>query len=168
MFAILVWYEKNNTLLFLLYCVQWPQACKVLVTPRYYGSARTLKWLSHSKFIAFSVTVHGAINHRSQVWFINEGRHMDIQFLLPSLYIDGTHHNVALWLPITTVISDNGSYSFYSTQPFQAWIYHCHLHPLQAENCGYRLVVDKDNLKWVENEIKILLLLKQSHKMFRS
>ena len=36
---------------------------------------------------------------------------------------------------------------------FQAWIYHCHFHPLQAANCcrSYRLVVDEDDLEWVEN-----------------
>ena len=34
---------------------------------------------------------------------------------------------------------------------FQAWIYHCHLHPLQAANCcrNSRLVVDEDDMKWV-------------------
>ena len=31
-------------------------------------------------------------------------------------------------------------------QPFEAWIYHCHLHPLQAA----RLVVDGDDLKRVK------------------
>ena len=37
--------------------------------------------------------------------------------------------------------------------PFQAWICHCHLHPLQAANCcrNSRLVVDEDDFKWVEN-----------------
>ena len=34
------------------------------------------------------------------------------------------------------------------SQPFQAWIYHCHLHPLQAANCcrNSRLVVDEYDL----------------------
>ena len=34
--------------------------------------------------------------------------------------------------------------------PFQACIYLCHLHPLQAANCcsNSRLVVDKDDLMW--------------------
>ena len=34
-------------------------------------------------------------------------------------------------------------------QPFQAWIYHCHLHSLQAANCcrNSRLVVDEDDLR---------------------
>ena len=38
-------------------------------------------------------------------------------------------------------------------RPFQAWIYHCHLHPLQAANCcrNSRLVVDENVLKWVKN-----------------
>ena len=38
-----------------------------------------------------------------------------------------------------------------------------HLHPLQAANCcrNSRLVVDEDDLKWVTNEKKILLFLKQ-------
>ena len=36
-------------------------------------------------------------------------------------------------------------------------------HPLQAANCcrNSRLAVDEDDLKWVENEKKISLLLKQ-------
>ena len=39
------------------------------------------------------------------------------------------------------------SFHFY-IQPFQTWIYHCHLHPLQAANCcrNSRLVVDEDDL----------------------
>ena len=42
-------------------------------------------------------------------------------------------------------------------QPFQAWIYHCHLYPLQAANCcrNSRLVVNKDDLKWVKNVRKL-------------
>ena len=45
--------------------------------------------------------------------------------------------------------------------PFQAWIYHCHLHPLQAANCcrNFRLLVDEKYL---------LLLLKQLHGSVRS
>ena len=41
-----------------------------------------------------------------------------------------------------------------SNQPFQAWIYPCHLHPLQAANCcrNSRLAVDEDDLKCVANE----------------
>ena len=36
---------------------------------------------------------------------------------------------------------------------FQAWIYHCHPHPLQTANCcrDSRLVVDEDDSKWVKN-----------------
>ena len=36
-------------------------------------------------------------------------------------------------------------------EPFQAWIYHCNLHPLQAANCcrNSRLVVNEDDLNWV-------------------
>ena len=42
--------------------------------------------------------------------------------------------------------------TFY-TEPFEAWIYHCHLHPLQAANrcLNSRLVVDEDDLRWFEN-----------------
>ena len=42
-------------------------------------------------------------------------------------------------------------------QPFQAWIYHCHLHPLQAVNCcrNSRLVVNDYDLKWVGNWRKL-------------
>ena len=41
----------------------------------------------------------------------------------------------------------------YLLAPFQAWTYHCHLHPLQAANCcrNSRLVVDEDDLKWLKN-----------------
>ena len=37
---------------------------------------------------------------------------------------------------------------------FQAWIYHCHFHPLQAANCcrNSRLVVTENDLKRVANE----------------
>ena len=40
---------------------------------------------------------------------------------------------------------------------FQAWIYQCHLHPLQAANCcrNSRLVVDIDDLKWVKTLWKL-------------
>ena len=39
--------------------------------------------------------------------------------------------------------------------PFQAWIYHCHIHPLQAANCcrNSRLVVDEDDLMWFQGNI---------------
>ena len=42
-------------------------------------------------------------------------------------------------------------------KPFQAWIYHCHLHPLQGANCcrNSRLVVDEDDLMWVKNWRKL-------------
>ena len=38
-------------------------------------------------------------------------------------------------------------------QPFQAGVYHCHLHPQQAANCCRisRLVVDEDDLMWLKN-----------------
>ena len=51
----------------------------------------------------------------------------------------------------------------------QAWIYHCHLHPLQAANCSRnsRLVVDEDDLMWVANEQTIVLLFKKIHENFR-
>ena len=41
----------------------------------------------------------------------------------------------------------------WTLQPFQAWVYHCHLHPLQAANCcrNSQLIVDEDELKWVKN-----------------
>ena len=53
-------------------------------------------------------------------------------------------------------------------QPFQAWIYHCHLHPLQAANCcrNSRLVVDEDVWKWVAFEKKYCYYLKNSRKIF--
>ena len=43
-----------------------------------------------------------------------------------------------------------------------------HIHPLQAANCGHNspLVVAENDLMWVANEIKILLLLKQFHQNF--
>ena len=49
-----------------------------------------------------------------------------------------------------------------SIKPFQAWINHCHLHPLEAANscCDSRLIVDDDDLKWVTNEKKVAILLK--------
>ena len=39
-------------------------------------------------------------------------------------------------------------------KPFQARIYHCHLHPLQAANCcrNSQLVMGEDDLMWVKNE----------------
>ena len=53
-------------------------------------------------------------------------------------------------------------------KPFQPWIYHCHLHPLQVVNWSHnsRLVAGEDDLKWVANERKIPLLLKQLHENF--
>ena len=44
------------------------------------------------------------------------------------------------------------------------------LHPLQAVNCccNSRLVVDEDDLKWVANENKKWLLLKQFQENVRS
>ena len=38
-------------------------------------------------------------------------------------------------------------------QLFQAWICHCHLHPLQAANCcrNSRHVVDEDDLMWFKH-----------------
>ena len=50
--------------------------------------------------------------------------------------------------------------------PFQAWIYHCHLHPLQAANCfrNSRLVVDENDLNLVAMDKNVLLLLNQFHK----
>ena len=47
--------------------------------------------------------------------------------------------------------------------PFKPEFTKCHLYPLQAANCcrNSRLVVDEDDLKWVANEKKILLLLKE-------
>ena len=47
---------------------------------------------------------------------------------------------------------------------------HCHLHSQQASSCchNHGFVVDVDVLKWVGIEKKILLLLKQLHKHFRS
>ena len=45
--------------------------------------------------------------------------------------------------------------------PFQAWIYHCHLHPLQAVNCfrNLRIVVDEKYLKWATNNKNALILI---------
>ena len=53
---------------------------------------------------------------------------------------------------------------------FQAWIHHCHIHPLQAANCcrNSRLVVDEDDLKCVPNEKNILLFSKHFDENFRS
>ena len=44
----------------------------------------------------------------------------------------------------------------------------CHLHPLQAANCcpNSRFLVDEDDMTWVINGEKILLLLSQFHEMF--
>ena len=49
----------------------------------------------------------------------------------------------------------------FSCLPFQACVYHCHLHPLQAANCcrNSRLVVDEENCH---------VLVKQFHGNFRS
>ena len=46
----------------------------------------------------------------------------------------------------------------------------CHLYPLQVANCcpNSQLAVDEDDVKWVINEKKMLLLLKQCHDNFRS
>ena len=54
-------------------------------------------------------------------------------------------------------------------KPFQAWIYHCHLHPLQAANCcrNSRLVVDEDDLMWFEIEENFHVLVSQFHWNFR-
>ena len=84
----------------------------------------------------------------------------------------GRHHHVAsfpilditLKVPVTSItilsvfISPLNKSIFLrknEPQPFQAWIYHCHHHPLQAANCcrNSRLVVDVDDLKWVENAL---------------
>ena len=55
-------------------------------------------------------------------------------------------------------------------KPFQALIYHCHLHPLQAANCcrNSRLVVNEDDYDYDydQNEKNILQLLKQFHENF--
>ena len=53
--------------------------------------------------------------------------------------------------------------------PLQTWIYHCHLHPLQATNCcrNSRLVLNEDDLKWVTNE-KNIVINKQFYENFRS
>ena len=50
-----------------------------------------------------------------------------------------------------------GSFILESSLPFQAWIYHCHLHPLQAANCfrNSRLVVEQDDWMWFKNSRKI-------------
>ena len=50
-------------------------------------------------------------------------------------------------------------------EPVQAWVYHCHLHPLQAANCcrNSRLAVDEYNINWVTLVINISLSLKQLH-----
>ena len=48
------------------------------------------------------------------------------------------------------------------------YIYHCHLHPLQAANCCHnsRLVVDEADLKRVANEKRYCYHLNNSRKMF--
>ena len=55
--------------------------------------------------------------------------------------------------------------------PFQAWIYYCHLHPLQAANCcrNSRLVEDEDDI-WSGLKIKenCHVLLNQFHGNFCS
>ena len=58
-----------------------------------------------------------------------------------------------------------------STLTFQAWIYHSHLHPLQAANCcrNSRLVVDEGDLKWVVNWRQLpCIAVKQFHGNFPS
>ena len=49
--------------------------------------------------------------------------------------------------------------------PFQAWIYHCHFHPLQAANCcrNSRLVVNENDLKRVANEKNISFIYYNSY-----
>ena len=46
------------------------------------------------------------------------------------------------------------------------WLYHCHLHPLQAANCcrNSQLVVDEDDLKSVKNEKQNSVIINQFHK----
>ena len=53
-------------------------------------------------------------------------------------------------------------------QPFQSSIYYCHLHPLQVENCcrNSRLVVNEDDLMWVENDENCHVLVKRFHGKF--
>ena len=48
---------------------------------------------------------------------------------------------------------------------FPACIYHCNLHQRHAVNCfrNSRLAVDDDDVKWVKNKKKVLLLLKHFH-----
>ena len=54
--------------------------------------------------------------------------------------------------------------------PFQAWVYHCHLHSLQAANCcrNSRLVVDEDDLMWFKNWRNCHVLESQFHGNFHS
>ena len=44
-----------------------------------------------------------------------------------------------------------------------ALIYHCHLHPLQAANCcrNSRFKVDKDDLMWVTDTEKYIVIIKR-------
>ena len=77
-----------------------------------------------------------------------------------SSYMMLTH--LKLWDAVAT-----HNFKWVKTQPFQAWIYHCNLHQLQAVNCwrNSRRVVDEDELKCVANENNILLLLNTSIEM---
>ena len=57
-------------------------------------------------------------------------------------------HNLK-WLKITHICL----FTNLDVKLFQAWIYNCHIHPLQAANScrNSRLVVDEDGLKWLVN-----------------
>ena len=51
-------------------------------------------------------------------------------------------------------------------EPYQARIFHCDFHPLQAVNCGRnsRLVVDENYLEWVTNEKNDIVIIKTAMK----
>ena len=61
-------------------------------------------------------------------------------------------YNVSLNILLSQFYYHINSIKHDAYQPFQARVYHCHLHPLQAENCcrNYRLIVDEDDLMWVK------------------
>ena len=59
-----------------------------------------------------------------------------------------------LWSFCLTTRQRQGRWASAQPQPFAAWIYHCHLHPLQATSCyrNSRFVDDEDVMKWLANE----------------
>ena len=96
-------------------------------------------------------TIH--VNVESMGHFVIDHTRENKLWLFGNATIYIFHANVRL----TTTILESVHQIITLTQPFRAWIYHCHLHPLQAANCcrNSRLVVDEDDLMWFKNWRKL-------------